>query len=416
MKNAVLALSALFGTALSSPLVTGLDFAQINDVVATAIVTGAPVGATATSSYADASAVNAASSAATTAISAAYKVKRHFRTSTSTSTSTSCTTTSTSSSTSTSTSSSSTSTSTSAIVDVSVPTSTSPFCTALATGAGPVPTPDTASAFLAYAPFHASATAQAAAVPTNYDLSFTDQNGATQLSTYLTYKTLDTYSASSCAAFCDATALCTGFNIYFERDPSMDGNADICLLADLASTTNIKCALFGSSVSVDSATNTGQYRNLFQVVITGSNGYNKKAAVVTPPSCNSGSKNNGWKSGTKCNGGGVMIKAGALVGQRFFAGPYNPAQCAAYAEAQVAKNKAAAGWWTLFRYQPCNSFNAVAVVKNKMTVGTYCSLFNVDVSASTCSYTGGKSGSDSFEVSFSNNYACKTYDNGNLLW
>ncbi|KAL0256607.1 hypothetical protein SLS55_009002 [Diplodia seriata] len=417
MRNTVLALSALAGTALSNPLVTGLDFAQINDVVATAITTGAPIVASATSSYVGASAIDAASAAATVAVSAAVKVKRHFYTSTST---TSCTTSTSTSSSSASTSvvAVTTSTSTSAAAAVVLPTSTSLFCTSLATGAGPIPTPDSASAFQAYAPFHASATAQAAAaaLPTNYDLSFTDLGGATQLSTYLTYKTLASYSAKDCAAFCDATALCTGFNIYFERDPTMDGNTGACLDAALASTTNIKCALFGGSVSAASATNAGQYRNAFQVVVAGSNGYSKKAAAVSPPDCNAGSANAGWKAGQTCRGSGVMVRAGALVGQRFFAGPYNPAQCAAYAEAQTAKNKAAAGWWSLFRYQPCNSFNAVALVKNGRSVGTYCSLFNVDVSAQTCSYAGGRSGADSFEVSLSHNYACKNYDNGNLLW
>ncbi|GME47386.1 hypothetical protein GTA08_BOTSDO11651 [Neofusicoccum parvum] len=406
MKNTFIALSALAGTALSTPLVTGIDFAQVNEVVATAITTGAPVIPTATATYAQSSAITEASADASTVVASALQ-KRFYKP-------TSCSTSTTSSSTSSSSSSSSSvAVSSSAATTTAASTSAFPYCTSLATGAGAIPTPDTASAFLAYAPFHASASAAAAtAVPTNYLSNFTDLNGATQLSSYLTYKTMDTYSAQTCADFCDATSLCTSFNIYFERDPSMDGNDDVCMLSTLPSTTNIKCALFGGSVSSDSATNTGQWRNQFQVVITGSNGYNKKPAVVTPPDCNKGSKNNGWKSGTKCSGGGAIIKAGALMGQRFFSGPYDPSLCAAYAEAQVAINKKSASIWTLWRYQPCNSFNAYAVIKNKKTVGTYCSLFNVDVTASTSTYFGGKSGQDTFAVDNSNVYACKTYDNG----
>ncbi|KAH7034272.1 hypothetical protein B0J12DRAFT_536957, partial [Macrophomina phaseolina] len=275
-------------------------------------------------------------------------------------------------------------------------------CTDLPKGAGVVPSPDTDSGFLAYSDFHKAAAS--AAVPSGYSLNFSDLNAATIISTYLTYKTLDTYDTKACADFCDSTNLCTAFNVYFERDPSKDGNTGECLNADLASTTNIKCSLFGSSVSKESATNDGQYRNKFHVVITGSNGYNKLPAVVTPPDCNKGSKNNGWKPGNKCSGNGMMVKAGNLIGQRFFSGPFNPALCSAYAEAQVSINKASANIWNLWTYQPCNSFNAVAVVKNKITVGTYCSLFNTDISSNTCSYTGGRSGSDSFEISFSFNY------------
>ncbi|KAF4312687.1 hypothetical protein GTA08_BOTSDO11651 [Botryosphaeria dothidea] len=426
MKNTVIALSALAGTALSTPLVTGLDFAQINAVVATAVTTGAPVLPTSTA-YAQAAAVSEASDEVTDPVTTALKVKRWWwwNYQTSSSTSTSCTTTTTSraststavttatSTSATSTAATSTSTSSSTTVEAAA-TTVGPYCTALPTGSGPVPSPDTDSAFLSYSAFHSSASAAAAptGVPANYNLNFTDLNGATQLSTYLTYKTLDTYNAKSCADFCDATSLCTGFNIYFERDPSKDGNTGDCLSADLASTTNIKCALFGSSVSKDSATNAGQWRNNFHVVITGSNGYNKAPAVVSPPDCNKGSKNSGWKSGSKCGGSGMMVKSGNLIGQRFFSGPFDPSLCAAYAEAQVALNQKAASWWNLWTYQPCNSFNAVALIKNKITVGTYCSLFNVDVSSNTCSYNGGKSGSDSFEISFSFNYALKTYDNG----
>ena len=58
--------------------------------------------------------------------------------------------------------------------------------------------------------------------------------------------------------------------MYIERDPSVDPNKDNC--PNPPSTTNFKCTLWGVPVTVEEATNKGQYRDDFQVVITGSNG------------------------------------------------------------------------------------------------------------------------------------------------
>lgn len=81
--------------------------------------------------------------------------------------------------------------------------------------------------------------------------------------------TLDTYDPAICQAFCDAADLCTGFNLYFERDPTVNP-ADNC--RNPPSFTNIKCTLWGSRLTPETAVNRGQYRRDFQVVITGSNG------------------------------------------------------------------------------------------------------------------------------------------------
>merc|ERR1712032_518471 len=89
-------------------------------------------------------------------------------------------------------------------------------------GAGDIPASDTADDFLDYEPFHAAATAAAAAVPANYLSNFTDLDGATQLSSYLTYKTMDTYSAQTCADFCDATSLCTSFRLRRQHLDSLE--------------------------------------------------------------------------------------------------------------------------------------------------------------------------------------------------
>jgi len=55
----------------------------------------------------------------------------------------------------------------------------------------------------------------------------------------------------------------------YERDPSVVP-ADSC--SNPASTTVIKCVLWGSPVTAETAVNSGQWRADFHVVIAGSNG------------------------------------------------------------------------------------------------------------------------------------------------
>ena len=50
----------------------------------------------------------------------------------------------------------------------------------------------------------------------------------------------------------------------------------------MCSTTNIKCVFWGGEVTSDSLSNTGQYRDQFQVVIAGSNGYMNNTLVPVP--------------------------------------------------------------------------------------------------------------------------------------
>lgn len=58
-------------------------------------------------------------------------------------------------------------------------------------------------------------------------------------------------------------------SIDFERDPSVVP-ADAC--SNPASTTVIKCVMWGSYIGPSTAVNDGQWRNDFHVVIAGSNG------------------------------------------------------------------------------------------------------------------------------------------------
>lgn len=87
------------------------------------------------------------------------------------------------------------------------------------------------------------------------------------------FTTLKKYDPIACQQVCDAAAGCAAFNLYFERDPSKDPNATYC--PNPTSVTNIKCVKWGVRIDNTTAVNTGESRDSFKVVISGSNGYNK---------------------------------------------------------------------------------------------------------------------------------------------
>ncbi|KAF7197323.1 hypothetical protein HII31_01374 [Pseudocercospora fuligena] len=291
-------------------------------------------------------------------------------------------------------------------------------------GFGPVPTPDTASAFLVYPPFHSSAKAAPTKVPstsnTQYTQVFKDLNAAVAGNSYLALFTLKTYDVSTCAAKCDSWNLCTAFNIFFERDPSLNPtNNDSTYdpgyptvwgqnCPNPPSMTSIKCTLWGSNIDASMATNSGQKREEFEIVITGSDGYDK-TNVVAPPDCSAPSgpsstststtttsktttttskTSTSTSTSTKTSGptspakpptypwgkpkncGGRAINAPRQhMGSRFIPGPFNPQVCSDYAILQNQANQRAGK-------QQCKMFNAYYLHKNGVPYGTYCSIFS----------------------------------------
>ena len=135
-------------------------------------------------------------------------------------------------------------------------------CAPQPAGSGPVPTPDTPDAFYAMPTFHAMASAAPTCIPSTswsansvYERNFTDLNAAVTTSNYLGYYTLESYNASACAAHCDSVSSCTAFNIYIERDPSVNPSKNDSTAPTVwgywcpnpASTTNYKCSLWAVS-------------------------------------------------------------------------------------------------------------------------------------------------------------------------
>ncbi|CAK3970689.1 Hypothetical predicted protein [Lecanosticta acicola] len=291
-------------------------------------------------------------------------------------------------------------------------------------GYGPVPTPDTASAFLSYSPLHSSARAAATTIPsvnnTQYTQVFEDLNAQVAAQSYLGLYTLQSYNVSQCAAECDATDLCTAFNIFFERDPSLnpsnnDSSAptvwgDSC--PNPPSMTSIKCTLFGSNIDASMATNGGQMREQFQVVITGSDGYDK-TNITTPPACTApvqsststkssstaptqtsspGTSRNPqypWYKPENCHGKAINAPWYSM-GSRFFPGPFNPQACGDYAYFQNVANKQAGKG-------SCQMFNAFYLHKNNKPYGTYCSLYSAYLDPLWATNSGSSSGNDRYD-------------------
>lgn len=268
--------------------------------------------------------------------------------------------------------------------------------------------PDTVDAFIDYAPFHELA--QKTVTPKTYENTFKDLNASVSANSYLGLHTLSSYNAQGCSEWCDNTTLCTGFNIYIERDPSQNptkgdaGKGEYC--PNPSSITNFKCTLWGSGVDAEAATNFGDWREDFQTVIVGSNGY-EKTNNTTPATCD------GYKPPKPCDGGAIN-KPTCHIGSKFFPGPFNPKVCASYASAQATKNKNSVNRGQ--KYLPCNMFNAYMMKKNGKAQGTYCSLYSEFIDKSFASYKGGWSGKNHFGVESSWMYELNEEDKGVKGW
>lgn len=158
-------------------------------------------------------------------------------------------------------------------------------CSQQPVGYGPIPSPDTDIAFSAFTTF--ASMANAAVAPSGWQRTFTNLNASEQYDpatmVYLGYQTMTTYDAGQCLSLCDNTTGCVGANLYYERNPTLNP-ADAC--PDPPAQTLIKCELWGSPITLAAATNYGQYREQFHVVIAGSNAYMKlpPPTTITLPS------------------------------------------------------------------------------------------------------------------------------------
>jgi hypothetical protein len=239
-------------------------------------------------------------------------------------------------------------------------------CAAQPNAYGPPTIPDTVDAFKSNTNYQDLA--NNAKTPPGYDQSFKNLNAAVQGSGYLGYKLLTSYDPSVCSAYCDSTSTCTGFNIYIERDPKF--NPDQCS-CEAPSITQFKCSIWGQAVKKEAATNAGQNQAGFEVVIVGSDGYNKKPTTPpSPPSC----------SKPQDCGNRLHNQQPYCMGQHTFPGPFDPSLCAAYAQEQNQVNKKAGILGAVLSLLGmnkggCVQFQAAYLERAGKGFGTHCRLF-----------------------------------------
>ncbi|KAI4728672.1 hypothetical protein E4T49_03498 [Aureobasidium sp. EXF-10728] len=252
---------------------------------------------------------------------------------------------------------------------------------------------DTVAAFVANTAF--AAAASSAPVPSGYSNTFTNLNASNNAYGYMGYTTLTSYDTEKCASKCNAINGCMSFNLYFERDPSVDPAADC---PNPASYTMIKCVFWGGPVSSSNANNYGQWRNKFQVAIAGSNGYTNQTLEVP-----AGFGNVQYLNNAAINAPLDHEGYDTYMGSRIFtAGPFNASLCAAFCQTQNTYNIA---------HPPsngapvkiCNFFNTYLLYVNKTSnvEGQYCALYTEAWDSSYATNKGQYRGNDHYMIEYS---------------
>lgn len=237
-------------------------------------------------------------------------------------------------------------------------------CASQPLGSGPVPSPDTDTAFLSSTDL--SAAANNAVTPNGYYNTFTNLQGSSNSYGYLGFTTLASYDVQACASTCDAIRGCSGINIYFERDPTLEP-ADAC--PNPASTSTIKCVFWGGYVAAANAKNKGQWRNKFHVVIAGSNGYMKSAVPTVQGFTGVSVGDFSLNAPLDCNGKETYMGSKLLTNSYF-----DPSLCAAVCNSQNQFNLAnppATG-----KPQLCKFFSTYMMAQNGNPKGQYCAIYS----------------------------------------
>lgn len=221
------------------------------------------------------------------------------------------------------------------------------------------------------------------AIPAGYQPAFESLQGSTQANGYLTYMTVATYDIPTCAAKCSSINSCVFFNIYYEKDP--DSNSQP---VDL-----LKCAFYSLPQTKATATNVGQYRGAFHVIITGSNGYNKVAAPSAPA-------------------GYTLTTLPAAINAPLYDSAnqytyltyvnldsYDANACAAACSAQATQAASTSGSTSSCSNRPCVFANMYILSKDGQPQTAVCSLYTAPWNSTYATNTGQYAGSDYYETS-----------------
>lgn len=232
--------------------------------------------------------------------------------------------------------------------------------------------------------------------PAGYSTSFTSQLAGLFAPNYLGYQQLSSYDTSACAAYCNARSDCNAFNIYIQRTPAFIPD-DSC--PNPTAAAQITCALYGSPVEASQATNIGQYRKDFMVVIQGSNGYNLNPVPASVSS---------FQGPTALDG--VAYSSNIYLGQKYFS-TYDVSQCSTLCNAYTANSKSQNAQSST--YTPCNYFNVFNLTLNGQTQLMGCYLFSTSDAANYDIYrTAQDSSGTVYNLTNSYGYALYPQDKG----
>lgn len=184
-----------------------------------------------------------------------------------------------------------------------------------------------------------SSVALDAPTSSGYFNNFKNAPGANSAYAYMGYAIVNKgktgYDTNWCAKQCDSIAGCLSFNIYFERDPTIEPGAGC---KNPTAFANIKCSFWGTALDSTTANNYGQWRDDFQVGIAGSNAYTSYKV---------GGPIDKWSSPQKLDTATMNAplwdcsNTWTYLGYKMFqSGPYDPNLCAAACDAQTAYNVA----------------------------------------------------------------------------
>lgn len=221
---------------------------------------------------------------------------------------------------------------------------------------------------------------------------------------YLGYTTLQTYDSQACANKCNKINGCISFNIYFERDPTVDPGTGNSGCANPPSTTQIKCVFWGGPVDTDNALNVGQWRNQFQVVIAGSNGYVNNTVAQVP----------GYGMANPLGHAAINAPYDAYgfdsyMGSAMFVGAFD-AQLCADACTQKSNYAIAHPPTDGTPVQTCQFFNTYILYINttKNIQGQVCAMYSESWPASYATNVGQYRGNDHFLLEYSFSYSNAT--------
>ena len=256
---------------------------------------------------------------------------------------------------------------------------------------------DTDSAFLAN-PTQTDA-AKAASTPTGYTQSFSNLQGSSNAYGYMGYSLLTSYDTATCATRCNKIKGCSAFNVYYERDPSIDPTTTC---TNPSSVTVIKCVYWGGALDASTAVNMGQYRRDFHVVISGSNGYTSNS--IATPAGYTGPVYYGTaaiNAPNDCNGANTYLTV-----KTFNSGPFDAGQCAAACSAESDYRRTHPNADGTF--QTCQFFNTYILYNNTVPTGQICSLYNETWPATFATNAGQYRGTDKFTVNYSYGFSNTT--------